>query len=71
MFKVINKDSKKLNEVALMFFLRCFIVFTVNFEQVNVCLDSCCVVKFFKTHFKSLAKMNTFSWCKNRYLSRI
>ena len=39
-----------------MFFLHCFSAFTVNFEQVNVCLDNCCIVKFFKTHLKSLAK---------------
>ena len=43
-----------------MFFLHCFSVFTANFEQVNVYLDNCCIVKFFKTHLKSLAKMNTF-----------
>ena len=54
-----------------MFVLRCFSVFTVNFEQVNVCLDNCCIVKFFKTPLKSLTKMNTFGWCKNRYLLRI
>ena len=41
-----------------MFPLRCFSVFIVNFEQVNVCPDNCCIVKFFKTHLKSLAKMN-------------
>ena len=54
-----------------MFFLRCFSVFIVNFEKVSVCLDNCCIVKFFKTHLKSLAKMNTFRWSKNRYLLRI
>ena len=54
-----------------MFFLCCFSVLTVNFEQVNVCLDICCIVNFFKTHLNSLAKMNTFDWCKNRYLLRI
>ena len=56
-----------------MFFLRCFSVFIVNFEQVNVnvCLDNCCIAKSFKTYLKSLAKMNTFAWCKNRYLLRI
>ena len=53
-----------------MFFLHCFNVFIVNFE-VNVCLDNCCIVKFFKTYLKSLAKVNTFGWCKNRYLLRI
>ena len=54
-----------------MFFQRCFSVFIVNFEQVSVCLDNCCIVKFFKTHLKSLAKMNTFVWCKSRCLLRI
>ena len=54
-----------------MFFLRCFSVFSVNFEQINVFLNNCCIVKFFKTHLKSLAKMNTFGWCKTRYLLRI
>ena len=54
-----------------MFFLCCFSVFTVNFEQVNVCLDNCCIVKSFKTHLKSLAKTNSFGWCKNRHLLRI
>ena len=54
-----------------MFFLRSFSVFIVNLEQVNVCLDNCCIVKFFKSHLKSLDKMNTFGWCKNRYLLRI
>ena len=48
---------KALNEVALMFFLRCFSVFIVIFEQVNVCLDNCCITKSFKTYLKSLAKM--------------
>ena len=42
-----------------MFFLRCFSVFIVNFEQVNVYPDNCCIAKFVKTHLKSLAKMNT------------
>ena len=54
-----------------MFFLSCFSVFIVDFEQVNVCLDNCYLAKSFKTYLKSLAKMNTFGWCKNRYLSRI
>ena len=54
-----------------MFFLCCFGVFTVNFEQVNVFLYNCCIVKFFKTHLKSLAKTSTFGWCKNRHLLRI
>ena len=54
-----------------MFFLCCYSVFAVNFEQVNVCLNNGCIVKFFKTHIKSLAKTNTFGWCKNRYLLRI
>ena len=53
-----------------MFFLRCFSVFVVNFEQVNVCLDNCCIAKSFKTYLKSLTKMNTFGLCKNRYLLR-
>ena len=54
-----------------MLFLCCFSVFIVNFEQTNVCLDNCCITKPFKTYLKSLAKMNTFSLCKNRYLLRI
>ena len=54
-----------------MFFLPCFSVFIVNFEHVNVCLDSCCVAKSFKTYLKSLAKMNTFGWSQNGYLLRI
>ena len=55
-----------------MFLLRCFsVVFFVNFEQVNVCLDNCCIAKPFKTYLKSLAKINTFGWCKSRYLLRI
>ena len=54
-----------------MFFLHCSSVFIVNFEQVKVCLDNCYIVKFSKTHLKRLAKMNTFGWCKNRYLLRI
>ena len=48
-----------------MFFLHCFSAFIVNFEHVNVCLDNCCIVMFFKTHLKSLAKMNSLGWCKN------
>ena len=54
-----------------MLFLRCFSVFIVNFEQVNFCLDNFCIAKSFKIHLKSLAKMNTFGWRKNRYLLRI
>ena len=54
-----------------MFFLRCFNVFIVNFEQVNVCLGNCCIAKSFKTYLKSLARNNTFGWCQNRYLLRI
>ena len=54
-----------------MFFLHCFSVFIVKFKQVNVCLDNCCIAKSFKTQLKSLAKMNTFGWCQNRYLFRI
>ena len=54
-----------------MFFLRCFSVFIVNFEQANVCLDNCCIANSFKTYLKSLAKMNTFGWCENRCLLRI
>ena len=49
MFKVINKDTRKL---TLMFFLCCFSVFIVNFEQVNVCLDNCYTAKFFNTFKK-------------------
>ena len=64
------KTPSNVNEVGSIFFFRCFNVFTVNFEQVNVCLDNGCLVKFFKTHFKSLAEMNTFGWCKNRHLLR-
>ena len=45
-----------------MFFLRGFSVFIVNFEQVNVFLENCCTVKFFKTHLKSLAQTNAFVW---------
>ena len=46
-----------------MFFLHCFSVFIVDFEQVNVCLDDCCTAKFFnKTRLKSLAETNTFVW---------
>ena len=66
-FKVINKDTKKPKSCCFYVLLRCFCVFIVNFEQVDVCLDNCCKVKFFKTHLKSLAKMNTVGWCKNRY----
>ena len=65
------KTLGNVNEIALMFSLCCFNIFIVNFEQVNVFLDNCFIVKFFKTHLKSLAKMNTFGWCKNRYLLRI
>ena len=54
-----------------MFFLRCFSAFTVNFEQAIVRLDNCSIVKFFKTHLKHLARMNTFGWCTNRCLLRI
>ena len=71
MFKVINKGTKKRKEVALIVFLCCFTVFTVKLEQVNVCQDNCCIVKFFKTYLKVLTKMNTFGWCKNRYLLKI
>ena len=41
---------RNVNEVALMFFLRCFSVFIVNFEQVNVCRDNCCIAESFKTY---------------------
>ena len=44
-----------------MFFLCCFSVFIVNIEQGNVSLDNFCIAKFFKTHLKSLAKMNANS----------
>ena len=54
------KTLRNVNKVALMFFLRCFKVFIVNFEHVNVCLDNCCAAKSCKPYLKSLAKMNTF-----------
>ena len=38
-----------------MFFLPCFSVFIVNFEQVNVYLDNCCIAKSFKTYFKKFS----------------
>ena len=47
-----------------MFFLPCICVFTVDFEQVNVSLDNCCIVKLFKIYLKILPKMNTFGKCK-------
>ena len=71
MFKVISKDTRKRKSVYFDVFLRCFSVFIVNFEQVTFCLDNCCIAKFLKTHLKSLTKMNTFAWCKSRFLLKI
>ena len=59
--KLLIKIPRNVNEVALMFFIRCFSVFIVNFKHVNIYLDSCCIATFFKTYLKSLAK-NEYFW---------
>ena len=56
-----NKDTMKRKRGYFDVFLRCFSVFIVNFEHVNVCLDSCCIAKSSKTYLKSLAK-NEYFW---------
>ena len=53
--KLPIKALRNVNEFALMLFLCCFCVFTVNFEHVNVFLDNCCITKSSKTYLKSLA----------------